>query len=230
MAPNLDPIFQKHLLSVLDRLEYFMNPNVLITQDKDPAEYHVTFGDIFGEQLDQNIFDRPEQLYAVANFLRKNGVNLSVTFDLENDQPIIHAYPETSRESDVQLGILRGRNSASIRKSIKELREEFSEHGVINSRNGRIYYKDHPIRLGNRYYLVISCIWENREQGIVPYDTIRLYVIQHKKNIEEGPEGWKQINDDLSEFFKRTRYSSLSPSGLKIFETFSGEGIRLNNY
>lgn len=118
MAPNHLSILEKHALNVLDQLEYFMDTHTLEPEAESPVEYSAVFGD-----FDFLVLGDARRLHSVEVYLRANGLDFAVIFDLVNENLTSHLNNEMPEEEMIPIVTLRGENNGAIRRNIQAVRK-----------------------------------------------------------------------------------------------------------
>lgn len=118
---------KKEILEILKQLKYCCDEFELYVEDG--GEVKIMIGDI-----DPRSLKRTENLYNIAGYLRKNGLDFFITFDLINDISDMYIDEQHPSEDFIQLGIIKGENIQSINTKIEELIHKLSSEEATSNR------------------------------------------------------------------------------------------------
>ena len=113
-------LLEQEALGILKQLEYRCDEFELHGDGKSKIL------EIMISDVDPRKLKRTENLYNIAKYLQKNGIDFSITFDLVNDFPAMYIDHEHPTEDFIQLGVIKGGNIQDIKTRIKELIHKLS--------------------------------------------------------------------------------------------------------
>jgi hypothetical protein len=108
-------IFEEKILAVLSKLQYLFDVVASYEHNtKEGVEY--SFGDMIPP------IEGPEEIQYVVQYLKKHGLDISITFNIDNDDPSEPIYIKKYGGIDnVPLGLIKGKNIEEIKKNIKKI-------------------------------------------------------------------------------------------------------------
>jgi hypothetical protein len=145
-------LLEQEALEVLRQLEYCCDQFELHHRQKeDGSEIQVEI-----MATDINItptFNKIENLYNVEKYLKNNGLDFSITFDLMNETPMAHLDSIHPSEDFVQIAIIKGESMKTIKTKINELKNKLNKHqaGTASIKDSDIVldYETCVLKLGN---------------------------------------------------------------------------------
>ena len=126
-------IIEKMALPVLEALEYYVYSN----EPTGPKRNQVV---IRADMISLFKVSKVTDLYTVAMYLRENGLDFNITFDLKNDVP--HELYFQGSDDWEEVAVLNGENIEAIDAKIKELINNLNSKALL--KNDRLK-KDAPI-------------------------------------------------------------------------------------
>ncbi|MBU1557872.1 hypothetical protein KKC45_02830 [Patescibacteria group bacterium] len=109
-------ILEKEVLEILKQLEYCCEAFILYNKNSKDKFIPVMFADI-----NLKVLQKGEHIHDVEKYLQNNGVNFSITFDLENDVLDMYFDKEHPDERFIEFGEIKGKSLSDIKKSIQLL-------------------------------------------------------------------------------------------------------------
>ena len=120
-------ILERESLEILKQLERCCQIANLNNPEKIKEEkfLFISFNDI-----DFTVLKKGEHIHDVEKYLKGNGVNFYITFDLENEIPDMYLDKEHPTNDFIQFGIVKGENIQIIETSIKVLINKLNPESV----------------------------------------------------------------------------------------------------
>lgn len=181
-------ILEKETLEVLEQLEYRCEQFELYNEDAFGGEIEVMISDV-----ERGSLKKIEDLYDIAKYLQKNGLDFSLTFDLENDSPDWHIDSNHPTFDFIQLGIIKGKDVKTIKESIAKLKMKLSEPVAIPSKVGisfdvkKGFYRtdnqtlNYPIRKGTKRFRLLKLLSPLVQSTSV--SVIKAKTLHHSSNL-----------------------------------------------
>lgn len=169
----------------------------------------ITFGDI--KNLDHSVFGDIKNLYIISEVLQREGLNLSVRFDLVNDIPEAFIDKHHPPVGDVVLVLIKGDNVKKIISKIHKIKNKLSEtENTIKSFKIIVYTKnavlsvnsiDLPFLEGSlEWSLIMTLVKEDRP---ICFDEIIEYHYRGDENLYSEKQNKKSVYDSHKKINKK---------------------------
>lgn len=170
-------LLEQEALEILKQLEYrcesieLHNPEYV----KEKKILEITFGD-----LNLSVLKKGENIYDIAKYLQKNGLDFSITFDLINKFPDMYIDDKHPTDDFIQLGIIKGENIQVIKTRIRGLIDNLSHKKPIkpelkikhNINLGQLIFNDDVVPFEGKQKDTLSCLVSKGKDVLVSWDEI----------------------------------------------------------
>lgn len=230
-------VLEEKVLEILRQLEYKCESLKADWKNKDKKL------PVYASDLNFSALGKADDLYAVAQYLQKSGLDFSVIFDLINESPYSDEYISLENPNGelTEVAVIKG-TTDSILKKIKELIQVLSpdstidqEFWITKDEKGNYFFDNEPLIFKNddtQYQVIFDIVFTLRPRGgrIKYKEIINQCNLRGKKNITQT-KILRALSGKEAILFKIIKNLKQKVTfGKNLFDPIRGKGeIEFNN-